>query len=258
MKKLIVLVAFWAQVGMAQEVALPEADVFFLGEVHDNPGHHARQAELMLQIGPKAVVWEMLGDAQAKAVAPAEQAELAQVLNWQDSGWPDFNMYYPIFAASFDARHYGAAVPRDVARGMMGKTAADVFGAEAARFGVEAPLPEQMQEVREAMQMAAHCNAMPAEMMGFMVEFQRLRDARLAQEALAALQDTGGPVAVITGNGHARKDWGAPAALLQADPEVRIFALGQAEEGGAEPEGGFDLIVSSPPAKREDPCLAFR
>jgi hypothetical protein len=50
------------------------------------------------------------------------------------------------------------------------------------------------------------------------VEAQRLRDAALAEAALAALEAHGAPVAIITGNGHARRDWGVPAVLAVAAP----------------------------------------
>jgi hypothetical protein len=63
---------------------------------------------------------------------------------------------------------------------------------------------------------------------------------------------------VITGNGHARLDWGAPAALTLAAPEVTVLAFGQGEEGKPPPEGGFDLVETGPTVERADPCLAFR
>ena len=40
--------------------ALMRADVVFLGEIHDNAAHHARQAQLVAQIKPVALVFEML------------------------------------------------------------------------------------------------------------------------------------------------------------------------------------------------------
>ena len=106
------------------------------------------------------------------------------------------------------------------------------------------------------MQFEAHCEAMPLEMMGMMVNIQRLRDARLADQALQAVKETGGPVVIITGNGHARSDWGAPAVLSVAS-DLTVFALGQSEDG-TQPRGTFDLVLDSPGLERPDPCLAFR
>ncbi len=67
----------------------------------------------------------------------------------------------------------------------MREGAAAVFGAAAARFGLDAPLPEDEQAAREAEQAEAHCGALPAEMLPGMVEAQRLRDAALARAVAA-------------------------------------------------------------------------
>ncbi len=247
----------------ASSVAADEhlhSEVIFLGEVHDNPAHHDRQAEMVADIAPRAVVWEMLDAAEAAKITPelaADEAALAAALEWDQSGWPDFAMYYPIFAAADGAAQYGAQLPRDEARAVMGHSVGSVFGDSASRFGLDSELPEQQQTEREALQMAAHCDALPAEMLPMMVDIQRLRDAKLAAVALLAFEETGGPVVVITGNGHARLDWGAPALLSLAAPDLRIFSLGQAEEGRAMPEGGFDKVEVSPAVDRGDPCAAF-
>ena len=235
-------------------------DIVFLGEVHDNAGHHARQAKRVQELQPAAIVWEMLSVDDAKRVTPAlvaDQDALQAALDWSGSGWPDFSMYYPIFAAAPSAQHYGAEVSRDQAFGAMQAGLATTFGPDAAEFGLTASLGDEQQRQREALQLAAHCDAMPAEMLPVMVSIQRLRDAQLARVALRAYRDTGGPVAVITGNGHARRDWGAPALLHLAAPELGLHSLGQGELGASAPEGGFDEIGWSDPAARPDPCEAF-
>jgi uncharacterized iron-regulated protein len=94
-------------------------------------------------------------------------------------------------------------------------------------------------------------------MLPAMVAVQRLRDAALARAVVRALAATGGPVAVITGNGHARRDWGLPRVLARVAPEARVHVLLQGEEDVV-PEGGHDEVVFAPAAPREDPCAAFR
>lgn len=234
-------------------------DVFIFGEIHDNPHHHEVQAERVRDLQPRAIVFEMLTPEQAAKVTPGlllDRAAIEDALGWSDSGWPDFAMYYPIFTAS-EAQVFGAAVPRDAARAAMSEGVASAFGEAAERFGLSNALPEDQQSKREALQDAAHCDALPDDMLAPMVEIQRLRDAVIARETLAALDATGGPVAVITGNGHARKDWGVPAAIAQAAPELDVFVLGQTEDD-APLDGGFDEVVSSPAHPRPDPCLAFQ
>ncbi|WP_299848248.1 ChaN family lipoprotein [uncultured Roseovarius sp.] len=234
-------------------------DVLILGEVHDNPGHHQVQAERIKAFEPKAIVFEMLSAEQAARVTPEllkDQVALADVLKWSDSGWPDFSMYYPIFTAS-NTQIYGAAVSREVARAAMTSGIAGAFGDEADRYGLTTPLVDKEQAAREALQDGAHCDALPDNMLAPMVDIQRFRDAMLARRTVEAMAETGGPVAVITGNGHARKDWGMPAILAHVRPGLEVFVLGQTEDG-APLQGVFDEVVSSPAQQRPDPCLAFQ
>jgi len=236
------------------------ADIVVLGEVHDNPAHHAVQAEAVTALAPRAIVFEMLTEAQAARVSDDNLQDpdaLAKALDWSASGWPDFAMYYPIFAAARGASVYGAAVPREETRNAMRIGIPRAFGAGAEVYGLTAELDAEELADRLNLQMAAHCNALPLELLPGMVDLQRLRDAVLARAALAALAETGGPVAVITGNGHARKDWGLPAYVARIAPDVSLFSLGQSEDG-MPPQGGFDLVLDAPGVDRPDPCLAFR
>ena len=151
---------------------------------------------------------------------------------------------------------YGAAVPRDEARAAMQTGVTRTFGDEAGRYGLEDEIATVELADRLNLQMDAHCGALPLELLPQMVELQRLRDAMLARAALDALDETGGPVALITGNGHARKDWGVPSYLARVAPEDTVFVLGQGEDGGV-PEGGVDMVLDAPAVERDDPCAVF-
>jgi uncharacterized iron-regulated protein len=239
---------------------LQGADIVLLGEVHDNPTHHDVQAEAVARIAPSAIVWEMLTGVQAARIDAALIAQpdaMAEMLDWADSGWPDFDLYYPIFTAAPGARMYGGGVPREAARAAMDGGAAVAFGAaDAARYGLTVSLPARELIERRAFQMAAHCDAIPEEMTGLMIDVQRLRDAELARAAIRAHDETGGPVVVITGNGHARTDWGIPVYLARVAPGLRVFSVGQSEDGQI--AGTFDAVLDAPAVWRRDPCLAFR
>ncbi len=235
-------------------------DVVIIGEVHDNPAHHQVQAAMTAEIAPAALVFEMLTGDQAARVTDDTRTSpetLEQVLGWTASGWPDFAMYYPIFAAAPAAGIYGANVPGPSAWGDNAGGLKAYLEQVRAEYALDTPLPADEQSAREALQMAAHCGALPPEALPGMVAFQRLRDAVLADTTRQALADTGGPVVVITGNGHARRDWGVPAFLSGRLPDVQIKVIGQTEEN-APLEGGFDQVISAPAALRPDPCLAFR
>jgi len=240
--------------------ALPEAQIVILGEIHDNKSHHDNQALAIASIAPKALVFEMLDPAQAEAalgIDPTDKPALEAALGWKDSGWPDFALYHPLFAAVPQARLYGAALPRDQVRRAFADGAATVFGDEAGRYGLLEPLSPEEQAAREADQQAAHCNALPAEMLPGMVAAQRLRDAAFARTALQALTETGGPVVVITGSGHADKLRGIPVALSAAAPQVSVLSVGQIEGDGDVLAGTFDLWLRSKATPRGDPCAAF-
>lgn len=259
LKMVILLVATaFPAVALAFGDEAKAADVVVLGEVHDNPHHHLRQAEWINGLAPSAVVFEMLDREQAAKVNAgwSNLEALSDNLQWQSSGWPAFDIYAPIFAAARDLQVFGAAIPRDSARAAMQRGIVASFGEDAARFGLDQPLPDGQQNIREAFQQTAHCNALPDHLLPMMVDIQRLRDAELARTTLQALTETGGPVVVITGNGHARKDWGLPVYLTTAEPTIALFSLGQSEDGRA-PDGLFDLVMDAPGVSREDPCAVF-
>lgn len=241
--------------GLAPFGVPPGADILILGEVHDNPAHHRTQAEIVAAAQPAALVFEMLSPeaaAAANGVDRRDAAALDRAVDWSASGWPPFEHYFPIFAAAPEAAIYGAAVPREAVRAAM-QTGADAqFDA-----AVLAPLPPTEQSEREAMQAEAHCNALPQELLPGMVEAQRYRDARFAETALLALAETGGPVVVVTGNGHARRDWGMPVYIAILAPDASVWSLGQFEAAPDEPVP-FDAWHVTAPAERPDPCAAFR
>jgi len=234
------------------------ADVVILGELHDNPTHHTHQARAVAALAPKALVFEMLTPEAASKMPDTlpDAATLGQILGWDAAGWPDFSMYYPIFASAPQARVYGAEVPRSEARRAIKEGPIATFGPEAAAYGLTDPLPPDDQSAREAEQAKAHCDALPPDLLPGMVDVQRLRDAALARAVVQAMADTGGPVAVITGNGHARRDQGLAVPLARVAPDLSLLAIAQfEEEAPAAPP--FDLWLITHATPREDPCAAF-
>ncbi len=210
----------------------------------------------------------MIGAADARRVTPENRTDpdrLDALLNWSANGWPDFSMYYPIFAAAPDAAIYGGAFPREGVRQSVSDGASAVFGESAALFGLDLPLPEDQLEARVDLQRVAHCDAMPAELLPGMVEAQRLRDAALARATVAAFAHASAVsdnprVVIIAGNGHARDDWGVPAYLRfyyrDAEEAPVIASLGQFETELPE-DAPFSATEMALPPDREDPCLAF-
>ncbi len=251
--------ALAGQITEADFASLPTADVVILGEVHDNPAHHEYQAAFVAHQRPAALVFEMLTPEMAAKVTPElrqDRVALATALEWEASGWPDFAYYHPIIAAS-DAAIYGAALPRDQVRRAVSDGAADVFGADAEAYGLTSPLSAEQQATREALQQTAHCDALPPAMLPGMVAAQRLRDAALARAVVQARAETDGPVVVITGNGHARTDWGLAVPLHKVAPELSVLSIGQLEEAAPD-DAPYDHWRVTDPAPRDDPCAAFK
>lgn len=239
-----------------------DADIVVLGEIHDNPEHHRIQAEIVAALQPGAIAFEMipqdleaeLNDLRAEG---ADRAALAEALDWEASGWPDFDLYADILDAAPQAQVFGAGQPAEDVRRAVTEGAAEVFGPDAAIYGLDAPLPDDEQARREAMQAEAHCDMLPAEMLPGMVEAQRFRDAGLADATLWARIISGGEqVVVITGSGHADKRTGMPGMVALAEPEARLVSLGQFETPPEDP-GAYDAVLLAPPPERGDPCAAL-
>jgi uncharacterized iron-regulated protein len=240
------------------EASFLGADIVILGEVHDNAVHHHNQARIIRDLQPSAVLFEMLSPQQTTRLNERSERgeDLRALLDWDNSGWPDWSLYQPVFEALGDIPAYGMALPRDMVRAAVTDGAAAVFGAGAEDFGLTRALDTSQQQTREALQQTVHCNALPPSLLPGMVEAQRLRDAAFARTTLQALRETGGPVVVITGSGHARSDWGMPAALRHARPAARVVSVGQLE-AAPDTQPPYDLWLITEPAVREDPCAGF-
>ncbi|MFT3975451.1 MAG: ChaN family lipoprotein [Amaricoccus sp.] len=238
------------------------ADIVVVGEVHDNPAHHDNQAAVVAALQPDALVFEMIPQTAEDEVNDlrthgAGPGQIAAALRWDQSGWPDFAFYAAILTAAPNARVFGAEQSQaDVKRAMV-EGAAGVFGPDASTYGLDKPLPTPEQLRREAEQAAAHCGALPAEMLPRMVEAQRLRDAEIADAALWARTMTGdGKVVVIAGSGHASRRRGAPALLALAAPELKVFAVGQFETP-PDDAADYDAVLLAPVVPRGDPCAGL-
>ena len=233
--------------------ALRPARYRLLGEIHDNPAHHAIRARLVDALGRAglrpAVAFEQFdaahdGALQKLLLQEKPKAEdVARAVQFDREGW-NWESYRPIVEAAL--RHG------------MPLRAANLSREEAMRIAKEAPFqphpraawtPER-QTTLEKLIVEGHCNALPGRAVPGMVAAQRARDAKLAEALLKASRDG---VVLIAGNGHVRKDVGVPAYL----PDDGIVALGLLE--GTPPDAApYDFVWVTEPAERPDPCEAFR
>lgn len=249
--------------------ALEQAQIVVLGEVHDNPYHHARQARLVRLLRPRGLAFEMVPGASEEGIQVflaqgGARGAIGPAIGWNRLGWPDWKIYAPVFEAAPGAYIAGGGALRSEVKLAIKDGAARAYGAGADDLGLDQPLAPAVQIELEDEMIAAHCNKLPRPAAAGMVEGQRLRDARFAAATLRALSRGGGGRAVlITGNGHARNDRGAPAYLRLSKPGVTVLSVGMIElPPGADPGSAarglpFDYIWLSDPAKRGDPCVGF-
>lgn len=250
--------------------ALSKVPIVVLGEVHDNPVHHARQAWLVSRLKPGGLAFEMIPSASEEGIRVyldqgGKRRGIGPAIGWDRMGWPDWDLYAPIVEAAPGAYIAGGGVSRADIRLAMMAGAAGAFGSGAGRLGLDRPLDPAVRAEIEDEMIASHCNKLPRSVAADMVEAQRLRDARFAAAVGRAFANGQGRAAVlITGNGHARTDRGVPAFLREAAPELPVLSVGmlelrQGEDPRAEAEGlPFDFVWFSDPAERDDPCGAFR
>lgn len=257
-------------------------DYVILGEKHDNEDHHRIQAwalEQILQRGRRmAVGFEMFRANQADALAdylaahPRDAAGLGPAVNWAQQGWPDWSQYQPIAQAALDngAPILAADLSRPTLRAIT-KEGTRALGQETERrLGLTRPMPASLDESMRREIIDAHCNQLPASMIGPMTTVMRARDAYMAGTLMegAALPGRDGAV-LIAGTGHAQRDHGVPFHLAILAPGARSVSLAMVEVAEGEPDPAayaarfnaetlpFDYVWFTPHPEREPACERF-
>jgi uncharacterized iron-regulated protein len=258
--------------------ALTRARFRLLGEVHDNPEHHARQAELLEALtatGLKPLVaFEQMDrehDAalqQRLALGDASAEEVARAVRFDRKGW-NWAFYEPLVAIALRrglavrAANLSRSAAAQIARG--GLSALEPARLAALRLET-AWTPEREQAMRAIIR-DGHCGALPESVVPTMVAAQRARDATLA-ESLWLPPATDGAV-LIAGNGHVRRDLGVPiylaAAGAGASCSIGLLEVEVQKQSprdyltSSTPVGPlYDFIWFTPRVDRPDPCAIFR
>jgi uncharacterized iron-regulated protein len=244
-----------------------------LGEVHDNPAHHAlRAAQLqrMLARGERfALLMEQFdrerqGDIdRARRERPSDADYLISqasprptrpgALGWD---WPQYRPFVEL-ALRYDLPLVAANVSRaDLMR--MGKEGfAAVFSStELAVLGLDRPLPADLQAAQEGEILRGHCNALPTQALPGMARAQMARDAFMA---LKLREHERSRAVLIAGNGHVRRDLGVPRWLPRAS-EIHVVGLGEetaSPSTAPRDETRYDEFIVTAATARPDPCEAF-
>lgn len=256
-------------------LTVADADYILLGENHDNPVHHELQAQIIAALpwqGAAVAGFEQVHSDQAAALAawleasPEGTSGLDLALDWEHSGWPDWALYEPVFAAVLDRGWppVDLMFPATMVRAVFSDGIAAALRPDVIEHLQPDALftPEQRLEM-QALMADSHCGRMPAQHMAAMVDVQIARDAHMAWRLASSSERA----VVITGNGHARRDWGVPVFLQRLRPEAKIVTITLTEvaddrrEPGAYPTAHAawsDFTIFTPAHDRGDPCAGIR
>lgn len=258
--------------------AAAAADFLLLGEIHVNPRHHAAQRatiEAVVERGRRpAVVFEMMSRDQQSGLDEAFETDGAAALvdavaaAFEERGW-DWPQYRGIVEATLASGLpvvAGNASPAET-RAVV-ETGGEAVAAERrAALVLDQPLPPAAHSALVNVMEESHCGHALGELAGRLVEAQRLRDATMADALLA---HRGEGAILITGAGHARRDYGVPLSLDARAPGARVLALALVEivPGNDDPAAYRDRLQGLPEPydflwftareERGDPCEEFR
>lgn len=245
------------------EAAVKESELVVLGETHDNRDHHWLEATLVGTFldahASAAVGFEMLDEDVRAVVAmpPRDPDAFAKAVQWEESGWPEFAQYRPVFAVVLGrgARIIAAHPSGEHVRASL----AGVPDDEAHALKLDQPLSaavrtELRDEIREA-----HCGHAPEAMLDAMERAQSYKDAFMAR----SIADARVPVVLVTGAGHSRNDRAVPYFLrLRGATKVTSVAFLGVEDGRNSPDAydvkPYDYVVFTPRVSDEDPCERFK
>jgi uncharacterized iron-regulated protein len=243
------------------------AEVVYLGELHDNPQHHAIQVrilEALLGDGARpAVAFEMVPETRQAALealvgSDAGPLEVDRQLGWKAQGWPDFAMYWPLFELA--RRHGLPVVGADLDPAVTRRISRDGLGAageDPARLRSALPDdPARDQAIARRIR-AAHCDRIGESRAVRMLESWYARNVVIARRLSGALQRAP-QVVVIIGRGH-QSPGAVPEQLeaLRRGSRQLVVAFVEVEDGApdAPPPGTTaDVVWLTPARPRPDPC----
>lgn len=233
------------------DAALRSRPIVLFGEVHDNAAQHAlRHAALARWIDAGArptIVMEQFdrerqGDLDRALAEPGLNARrLVEVAG--GGGWK-WDLLEPTLELAI--RHRLPVVASNLSRADARRVIREGLGA----IGLAGVTPAEVEAVLADEIVASHCGQVDVSTARSMVRAQVARDRVMAAAVERAAER--GPVVLLAGNGHVRRDVGVPRWLGRPERAVSIGLL----ERPAADAPPFDLVVETLAADRADPCAA--
>ena len=267
------LVGTWWDVQKQQQVQesdvierVQSSEFILLGEKHDNPDHHKIQAQILAKIqegnsSPILISFEMLNDKTVLEAANwLSTADFAKAVKWEESGWPDFSMYEPIFSVALEYKNTivaGSPTPKEmmsVAKGTMDSEVLETLGV------LETWSVDREQDLEQEI-IDSHCGYASEDMVEMMMRAQRYKDAMMAKSLRDQTSDYDKKI-LIAGGGHTRLDRGV-AWYLDAEQKQKTISILPVEVQ----DGIFDMteypkyadfIFFTPRVDQDDPCETYR
>jgi len=242
------------------------AEIVYLGELHDNPLHHAIQARVLealtLAGARPAIAFEMIPETRQAVLDGAIRSltspvEVDRQLGWAAQGWPDFMMYWPMMDLA--RRHGLPVVATDLDPAVTRRISRDGIGAageDPARLRSALPDdPARDEEIARRIR-TAHCDRITEGRTLRMVEAWYARNVVIARRLVEALK-VAPQVVVIIGRGH-QSPGGVPEQVeaLRRGTRQLVVALADGEPG-IPPEMTADIVWLTPARPLPDPCLSL-
>jgi uncharacterized iron-regulated protein len=217
---------------------IAQAKYILIGEIHDNAQHHQNQAKWLgaaVGTGEKpAVIFEMIPRSMQGQVdtflssSTATAETFGNTVDWEERGWPAWSLYQPIMDVIIENELpvIAGGVDRDLVM-EIGQNGASVLKTQKrTAWGLDEALPAALRDDLLTELEQSHCGLMPKAALTGMIPVQRARDGSLAEAMFEGANEHGKAV-MIAGNGHVRKDRGAPLILRALDSENDSLVIGQ-------------------------------
>lgn len=261
---LLLMMGTGAHAGEAPDLAQllsghpPAAQLWLLGEVHDNAQQHAlrlRAFEALLATGARpALLMEQLDRERQSLIdrlrtdagpRPPDAQRVIDVAAPSKASW-QWDFYRPFIALAL--KHELPIVAANVSRHDARLVASQGLAAQ----GFDANVPEDILRTQTNLIVASHCGMIDAAQALRMAYAQVARDQFMAK-MLEQHRERG--AVLLAGNGHVRRDIGVPR-WLSADTRQHTQAIGLLEAGDHNAQA-FDTALSTPSQQRQDPCASM-
>ncbi|WP_018748439.1 ChaN family lipoprotein [Chitiniphilus shinanonensis] len=244
------------------DAALAARPVWLLGEVHDNAQGHRLRTELLAQRlaagwRPAIAMEQFDRERQADLDAALRDCADAECVVARAGGakaaW-QWAYYTPVIALA--QRYRLPLLAANLSRADAGRVMREGYGAalDAATvqaFGLDRPLPADLEAGQRHEVDVGHCGQLPSDLLPGMARAQVARDVWMAK----VVREHADGVVLLAGNGHVRRDLGVPR-WLHGVPGQRVASIGFVE---APTEAGrFDQTLLIPAAQRPDPCAGVK